>query len=77
MNRISVQSSHIKSIGHDGNILEVEYFNGEVYQFNNISDDDFAALGSARSVGKALNELTKRDDVNGERQERSIVELVE
>ena len=77
MNRSPVQSSHIKSIGHEGTVLEIEYANGDIYRFDNVSDDSFSGIESAKSVGKAVNFVIKQDGVTGEKVEKPIVELAE
>lgn len=53
MNRISVASSNIKSIGHDPETktLEVEFSNGGLYQYDGVDAEAHAALVNAPSVG--------------------------
>lgn len=59
MNRTPVDSSAIKSLGHDPttNTLEVEYRSGYVYQLGGISAEQFKGLLAADSVGKEMNAL--------------------
>lgn len=54
MKRISVESSTIKAIGYDeeDNFLSVEFNNGSVYNYSNVTDSEFLALLNAESVGK-------------------------
>ncbi len=53
MNRTPVKSSQLASIGHDPetNKLEVEFKTGGVYEYDNFTAEDFAALQGAESVG--------------------------
>lgn len=70
MERIPViGSSAVKSIGHDGVTLEVQYVSGGVYRFGPISADRFDAIMHAESLGRALNELKKDVLVTCERVE--------
>jgi hypothetical protein len=52
MTRDAVSSSSIKSIGHDGDTLEVEFHSGKVYRYAGVSATDAAALIGAKSIGK-------------------------
>ncbi len=59
MDRISVASSNVASVGYEENTstLEVEFKNGSVYQYLDVPADHFRALsgGGLSSVGKYLN----------------------
>ena len=54
MQRVSVSSSNISSIGYDPGtgILEIEFKSGGIYQYSNVSTEVYQALLSAPSVGK-------------------------
>ena len=54
MNRVSVTSSDIKSIGYSEpeQVLEIEFHSGGIYQYANVSESDHAALMAASSHGK-------------------------
>jgi KTSC domain len=54
MNRQSVTSSQIESIGYDQETLEleVEFKNGSVYTYENVPFDEYTSLMDADSVGK-------------------------
>jgi hypothetical protein len=56
MTREPIESSSIKSIGHDPatNTLEVEYHRTGVYQFHDVSADQHAAIMRASSAGTHL-----------------------
>jgi len=51
MIRQPVQSSHIRSIGHDGTDLEVEFANGAVYRYSGVTPQQHADLIAAPSIG--------------------------
>lgn len=53
MERVSVSSSNIASVGHDesSKILEVEFLNGSVYEYYDVPEHVYQELISAYSVG--------------------------
>jgi hypothetical protein len=53
---ISVDSSNIKSVAHEGDTLEVTFKHGGTYQYSGVDKDTFNGLLSAPSIGKALNQ---------------------
>ncbi|MFA5292607.1 MAG: KTSC domain-containing protein [Phycisphaerae bacterium] len=57
MNRISVQSSNIRSIGYDTDkrILEVEFNSGSIYQYSGVSEYEYEGLLNASSKGRYMN----------------------
>jgi hypothetical protein len=57
MNRQSVSSSNIASIGYDAalQILEVEFLNGSLYHYLNVPQPEYDALMAAASHGTYLN----------------------
>ena len=56
MNRISVESSNIESIGYDSNskILEIEFNNYSIYRYYEVAEDVYDELMAAPSKGKYL-----------------------
>ncbi len=52
MNRRPVTSSTIRSVGHDGNTLEIEFKNGSVYHYPDVPAELFEELLAADSVGQ-------------------------
>jgi hypothetical protein len=56
MNRESVASSNIASIGYDepSQTLEVEFTNGAIYQYYNVTQTLFEQLTQAGSKGQFL-----------------------
>jgi hypothetical protein len=61
MNRTPVNSSHIKSVGHDPatNQLEVEFKSGKVYQYDGVPHSKFIKLLSHPSVGEAFHRIIR------------------
>jgi hypothetical protein len=58
MDRKSVSSSNISSIGYDpqANVLEVEFTSGDVYQYFDVPDHLHELFLNASSPGQFLNE---------------------
>lgn len=61
MNRRIVQSTNIRSVGHDprSNTLEVEFHDGGIYQYDGVPASDYSALVSSQSVGSHFHEHIK------------------
>jgi hypothetical protein len=47
-----VKSTSIQAIGHEDDVLTVEFGNGGMFQYKGVSADQFQALKGAESVGK-------------------------
>ena len=58
MERQSVNSSNIASIGYDANsqTLEVEFKSGRIYQYYNVPLSEYNGLMNASSHGQYLNQ---------------------
>jgi len=58
MDRISVNSSQIRSIGYDKQslVLEVEFVSGNIYQYFNVQDFLYQQFLHASSYGEFLND---------------------
>ena len=58
MDRISVSSSNIRSIGYDRQLatLEVEFTSGDVYQYFNVPEHLYQQFLHASSHGQFLND---------------------
>ena len=56
MNRISVESSNIESIGYDSNskILEIEFNDHSVYRYYEVPEDVYDELMASESKGSYL-----------------------
>jgi hypothetical protein len=61
VDRSFVASSNISSVGYDlsSQTLEIEFTNGAVYQYYNISDAVFEQFMQASSKGQYLNTYIK------------------
>lgn len=61
MNRANVSSSNIVSIGYDekSKILEVEFKEGRVYQYNGVPKEAFEKLMASSSHGTFLSKFIK------------------
>lgn len=61
MNRTPVNSSHVKSVGHDfeRSILEVEFNNGAIHQYHNVPQSTYAQIVSSSSVGKTFHDTIR------------------
>jgi hypothetical protein len=57
MIHIPVVSSNIKSVAHEGDVMEVIYNHGGTYRFPGVDKDQFNGLLAAQSIGKMLNSL--------------------
>ena len=54
MHRTSVNSTNIRSIGHENGVLEVEFTSGDVYQYFNVPEYLHQQFMSAISHGQFL-----------------------
>lgn len=60
MNRIPVHSSRIKSVGWLANILEIEFHGGKIYQYMNVSFQEYQLFIRSSSLGQALSVIQKK-----------------
>lgn len=61
MDRISVRSSNIHSVGYDTEAatLEIEFNSGSIYQYLNVPKSEYESLMSSSSKGRYLNRNIK------------------
>jgi len=61
MERTTVSSSNVSSIGYDSDseTLEVEFVRGGIYQYFDVPENVFNELINASSVGSYLNQNVK------------------
>jgi len=61
MIRQRIPSSHIRSIGHDikTGLLEVEFVNGSVYQYQNVPHAAYREIITRPSAGATFDSLIK------------------
>lgn len=60
MTRTPVVSAAIRSIGHEGNVLEVEMANGSLYHVTGFTPEDHAAFLAAPSLGRHFSTHIKQ-----------------
>lgn len=60
MIRRPVMSSRMISVGWGNNILEVEFTDGAIYQYYDVSHSEYISFMSSSSLGHALSILDKR-----------------
>ena len=61
LDRISVQSSNIRSVGYEvtSETLEVEFTSGSVYQYFDVPKSEYQGLMNAPSKGRYMNKNSK------------------
>lgn len=59
MQRQFVSSSRISSVGWENDVMEVEFPDGAVYQYYNVSKSEYTAFLNSPSLGSALSRLDK------------------
>lgn len=74
MERKEVRSTNIKSIGHSGQVMEVEFDGGTVYRYVGIDKEAFDKIMNAESIGKAVRSATRGNGIVGTKQSPDIIE---
>ena len=59
MRRRPVNSSSVRSVGWSDGTLELEYVNGDIYQYFDVPQPTYAALLAAPSIGAYVNKHIK------------------
>jgi len=61
MNRVTVESSSVSSVGYDVDTadLEIEYRNGRVYRYFHVPQGAYRMLLQAPSKGEFINQVIK------------------
>lgn len=59
MQRQLVTSSRIRSVGYDGNILEIEFKDGAIYHYYDVTYSEYTTFINSDSLGSALSFLDK------------------
>lgn len=60
MLRKPVDSSRISSVGWENNVLQVEFHNGAVYNYYNVTKKEYVAFMQSPSLGHELSILDKK-----------------
>lgn len=58
MQRQYVSSSNVRSIGWENTTLEVEFNNGSIYRYHNVSHSEYQSVLSG-SIGSNIHRLAK------------------
>lgn len=59
MQRKPVSSSRMNSVGWENNVLEIQFNDGAVYQYLNVSHAEYLSFINSPSLGSALSKLDK------------------
>lgn len=59
MQRQSVSSSRISSVGWENDTLEFQFKDGAIYQYFNVSRTEYVNFMNSPSLGSALSQLDK------------------
>lgn len=59
MLRQPVSSSRMRSVGWENDTLEIEFHDGVVYQYYNVSRQEYESFINSSSLGSALSRLDK------------------
>lgn len=59
MNRRPVSSSRIANVGWENDVMEVQFHNGAVYQYYEVSQSEYQNFLNSPSLGSALSRLDK------------------
>jgi hypothetical protein len=61
VDRISVSSSKVNSVGYDpeNQVLEIEFNNGSIHHYHSVSVHIYNDLLNANSVGRYLNQYVR------------------
>lgn len=59
MKRYPVSSSRIANIGWENNTLEIQFHNGAVYQYYDVSNSEYQNFMNAPSLGSELSKIDK------------------
>lgn len=59
MNRHPVSSSRMRSVGWENDTLEIQFNDGAIYQYYNVSQSEYQNFINSSSLGSALSRLDK------------------
>ncbi|MEU6172777.1 KTSC domain-containing protein [Streptantibioticus parmotrematis] len=59
MHRTPVESSALRSVGYEKRVLEIEYVQGQVYDYLDVPRPVYDALMTAQSKGRYVNAQVK------------------
>ena len=61
MNRMSVKSSNLASVGYENGVLEIKFLSGRVYQYDGVPEDIHSGLMNASSKGRYFWRYARTD----------------
>ena len=59
MNLISVSSSRMSKVGWENNTMYIQFKNGKIYAYDNVSKSEYENFINSPSLGSALNVFDK------------------
>lgn len=59
MNRQFVSSKRIRSVGWENDVLEIEFHDGAIYHYYDVSEFEYRNFMSSNSLGSELSRLDK------------------
>lgn len=59
MIRQSVSSSRMRSVGWENGVLEIEFPDGAIYHYYDVSESEYQSFMSSSSLGSELSRLDK------------------
>lgn len=61
MFRTKVKSSNVASLGYDSakKMVEVEFNNGDIYQYNNVPQSQYDRIMMSESIGRAIHAVLR------------------
>ena len=59
MNMTVVSSSRIRMVGWENNVMRVQFHNGAIYDYYDVSNSQFDDFMNSSSLGSALSRLDK------------------
>jgi len=57
--RFPLRSSHIKSVGYDNGVMELEFHNGKRYRYSDVAPNVYSLLTRAPSAGEFFHKFVK------------------
>lgn len=57
MTRKPVVSSRVKSIGHEGDVMEVEFNNNDVWQYSPVDKNRYLDVIKSPTIGSAIQSI--------------------
>lgn len=62
MLRKPVDSTRMRSVGFENNVVEIEFTDGVIYEYLNVSEAEFKEFINSDSLGRALFSFEKKHE---------------